>query len=92
MNIRKNMKREYKDDCIHLKACRRLCKMYDIKQRSCNENCSAYIGGNKERFLSHEYIDEVFRDYYDYEVYDMTIDNDFTGKTLNEIINDEYGD
>ena len=38
---------EFAEDCIHLKACRRLCKMIrkDYKLafcRRCNENCSAY--------------------------------------------------
>lgn len=37
----------YQEDCIHLKACRRLQKIcrtkYDIKVgRSCNKDCSAY--------------------------------------------------
>lgn len=30
------------DDCIHLKACRRLCKLKKIRNRGCNMNCSAY--------------------------------------------------
>lgn len=36
---------EYAEDCIHLKACRRLCKMHDIKTgRGCNtKTCTAYI-------------------------------------------------
>ncbi len=33
---------EFKDDCIHLKACRRLCKMHNLRNRGCNENCTAY--------------------------------------------------
>ena len=39
---------KYMEDCIHLKACRRLCviakESYDINpfSRGCNENCNAY--------------------------------------------------
>ena len=33
----------YADDCIHLKACRRICKYYKITKRGCTKNyCTAY--------------------------------------------------
>lgn len=39
--------REYQDDCMHLKACRRLCKIAkkELKKtlvRRCDETCTAY--------------------------------------------------
>lgn len=30
------------EDCMHLKACRRLCKIGKIHGRGCNEFCTAY--------------------------------------------------
>jgi hypothetical protein len=33
---------EYQENCIHLKACRRLCKIFNKRGRGCNENCTAY--------------------------------------------------
>ena len=32
----------YQENCKHLKACRRLAKMFNIKNRGCNECCTAY--------------------------------------------------
>lgn len=40
--------REYKDDCIHLKACRRLCKIGKITNRCCNDSCTAYEQEQKQ--------------------------------------------
>lgn len=37
------MKREFADDCIHLKACRRMCKYHGINNRGCTKSyCTAY--------------------------------------------------
>lgn len=33
---------DYAYDCVHLHACRRLCKRNGIKSRGCNMNCTAY--------------------------------------------------
>lgn len=34
---------KYMDDCVHLKACRRLVKYLNITvSRGCDENCTAY--------------------------------------------------
>lgn len=34
---------EYADDCIHLKACRRICKFHKINNRGCQKDyCTAY--------------------------------------------------
>ena len=33
----------YAEDCVHLHACRRLCKIAKVKSRGCNaETCTAY--------------------------------------------------
>lgn len=42
------MKTEFCQDCIHLKACRRMAKIYKSNgskfvARGCNEDCSAYL-------------------------------------------------
>lgn len=37
------MNRDYAEDCIHLKACRRLCKYHNINNRGCRKDyCTAY--------------------------------------------------
>lgn len=37
------MDKEYADDCIHLKACRRMCKYHNINNRGCRKDyCTAY--------------------------------------------------
>lgn len=45
------MKRVFADDCIHLKACRRMCKLDGWKKgysRGCSETCTAYRSANEE--------------------------------------------
>lgn len=46
---------EYMEDCIHLHACRRLCKMHKIKSRGCNDDCTAYQ--TEDDFIPPEPID-----------------------------------
>ena len=37
------MNNYYADDCIHLKACRRICKFHKINNRGCKPDyCTAY--------------------------------------------------
>lgn len=41
-------------DCLHLKSCRRLCKISESNNnkklvRGCNENCSAYVSEQEIR-------------------------------------------
>ena len=44
------MNRDYADDCIHLKACRRICKFHNINNRGCRADyCTAYE--SKDDFL-----------------------------------------
>ena len=54
------MKNEYPEDCIHLKACRRLCKIAKIASRGCNFNCSAYET-NEVRLYTREEVEKVMR-------------------------------
>lgn len=42
---------EYMEDCVHLKACRRLVKIFKTKEcRGCNENCTAYEPESEKRY------------------------------------------
>lgn len=41
-------------DCIHLRACRRLCKLFNIKNRGCNIDCSAYKYGAEEEHYTYD--------------------------------------
>lgn len=45
------MKSDYMEDCIHLKACRRMCKLRGWKKgysRGCDDMCSAYQSADEE--------------------------------------------
>ena len=76
----RKIKKQMYEDCIHLKACRRLCKLFKMKNgetfsRGCNKDtCSAYE--TKEGFAEdNEYttVEDVLYDvrqgYYDYYYY-----------------------
>ena len=55
-----NMTREYAEDCIHLKACRRMCKYHNINNRGCTKSyCTAYEP--KSDFIKVEDAIEVAR-------------------------------
>ena len=51
---------DYMDDCIHLKACRRLCKIGKINSRGCNSSCTAYET-NEVRLYTREEVERVMR-------------------------------
>lgn len=53
--MEKDNYREYMTECIHLKACRRLCKMKNIHNRGCNVNCSAFEIKEKKQELFDPY-------------------------------------
>lgn len=61
------IKKEMYEDCIHLKACRRLCKLFKMKNgetfsRGCNKDtCSAYE--TDENFSAHDGYTMVKRFY-----------------------------
>lgn len=48
------MRNEYMEDCIHLHACRRLCKIHKIKSRGCNIDCTAYEGESTNKIVDLE--------------------------------------
>ena len=100
---RKNF--DYMEDCIHLKACRRLQKLFRGKfyganvSRGCDKNCTAYISGDQE--ISYITIDKALNYARDgvssiqsgYDSYDVYASCDLYGTTLNEILADySYGD
>lgn len=90
---------ECMEDCIHLKACRRIQaigkKHRLLVPRYCTEECSAYVCGNNESYIT---IDEAvsyamqgadsIRSGYD--IYDVYGSCDLNGMTLGEIIESEY--
>ena len=63
------MRIEYQEDCIHLKACRRLSKRLRAKGitigRGCNESCTAYetleeaIKNSDEVYYTYAEVEEV---------------------------------
>ena len=91
---------DYMEDCIHLKACRRLQKLFRGKfyganvSRNCDEDCTAYVSGNQE--TSYITIDEALSYARNgissiqsgYDSYDVYASCDLYGKPLNEIIAD----
>ena len=56
----------YMKDCIHIKACRRLCKIANIKNRGCNDRCTAYVSGNIGWFKYTPYDWALMGDYGDF--------------------------
>ena len=83
------------EDCIHLKACRRVQaigrKHRLMVPRYCTEDCTAYLSGNTGSFLSQEEAAITARQQYDYygggyDPFDVFCGCDFPGKTLSEII------
>lgn len=71
----------YNDDCIHLHACRRLCAMYNINSRGCNDSCTAYVSKNDD-------TENKTDDFKTYEEYIMNDLNNFKNqvKEQSEII------
>ncbi|WP_337465024.1 hypothetical protein [Acidaminococcus timonensis] len=84
------------EDCIHLKACRRLKKLWHVKEpRGCNNNCSAYVSGNTGVIVTAEDavnyaragVPSIRSGYDPYDVY-CTIDLERDGQTLGELIDE----
>ena len=86
----------YMQDCIHLKACRRLQKIGRGKghsfSRDCDENCSAYISGDSEPFCTVDAACHVAWSQYDgsHDCRDVYAHCDFPTETLGEIIERLY--
>lgn len=76
---------EFAEKCIHLRACRRLCKIAKeyykpIANRGCSPDCSAYEPEDNERKYSYEEVKRVMhgacRDgAYGYDEYDLLIED-----------------
>lgn len=85
---------KYMEDCIHLRACRRISKILrnDGKtfSRNCTETCTAYVSGDDEQYVTVRDAVEFARDgapsilsgYSEYNVY---CTSDLNGKTLREL-------
>ena len=90
---------ECMEDCIHLKACRRIQaigkKHRLLVPRYCTEECTAYISGNSESYITvdeavsyaRQGADSIKNGYDSYDVYALC---DLNGMTLGEIIEAEY--
>lgn len=89
---------ECMEDCIHLKACRRVQKIGRSLRlrvpRYCDEDCSAYCSGKKGGYLTQEEACSVARNRYDggNDEFDVYCSWDFPSKTLAEIIEEAEGD
>ena len=85
---------EYGDDCIHLKACRRVVKvLHDRKGRGCTKNCSAYLSRDMGNFISVddavEYArDEASRIEGGYSPRDVYCSCDLHGMTIGDILDE----
>lgn len=84
---------EFMEDCIHLKACRRIQKIGKGNghsfARKCTEDCSAYVSGGNY-YLSASEACDIARAQYDgrSDAYDVYIPHDFRRRTLGEIIDE----
>lgn len=83
----------YMNDCIHLKACRRMSKriikIIGLKiSRGCNEECTAYQSGNVGLYCSVENAFHVAISGYDgpCDPFDVYTPSDFDCLTLSEVI------
>ena len=86
------------DDCIHLKACRRLQKIARHMRfqlpRYCTGECSAYLSGDDGSYISVSEAVDYARDGVSsiisgYDSYDVYCSGDLCGQTIREIINEK---
>ena len=83
---------DYMEDCIHLKACRRVQKIGKSKGhtfgRNCNAECSAYLSSNDGEYLTPYEACDIARRQYDgdRDTGDVYCPWDFPTKTLGEIL------
>lgn len=87
---------ECMDDCIHLKACRRIQaigRRYRLRvPRYCDEDCTAYISGDSEGYITVEEALTYARSGASsirsgYDEYDVYASVDIQGQTLKELVN-----
>lgn len=92
---------ECMEDCIHLKACRRIQaigRKYRLSvPRYCTEECSAYVCANSESYITVDEAINYARQGADgirsgYDSYDVYTSCDLNGMTLGEIIESKYDD
>ena len=87
------MKREYQEDCIHLKACRRLCKIHKINKRGCNENCHAYVSGEEpELIYLRPLLDTLHARSGRVNMDDFAVELMEEAMNLNDYINEKYNE
>lgn len=85
---------ECMEDCIHLKACRRVQRIGKSLRlnvpRYCTEDCSAYVSGTDNCFLTASEACDVARLQYDgrSDSYDVYCAHDFPTRTLKEIVDE----
>lgn len=92
---------ECMEDCIHLKACRRIQKIGKTHglfvPRYCTEDCSCYLSGETESgFISIEEAVDYAREgassiLSGYGTYDVYATIDLQGSTLSEILENKGG-
>ena len=89
---------DYKEDCIHLKACRRLQQIARRLRfqlpRYCTDECSAYVSGESDDcYITTSEALDYARSGADsilggYDSYDVYCSCDLTGQTIGEIIDE----
>lgn len=85
---------ECMEDCIHLKACRRIQaigrKHRLMVPRYCTEDCTAYVSGSNNYFLTADEAASVARRNYDGsgDSYDVYCSWDFPSRPLKDIIDE----
>lgn len=85
---------ERMEDCIHLKACRRLQAIARNRQviipRYCTESCTAYVSGKSGYYLTAEEACNTARIRYDgdRDSYDVYCPWDFQAMSLGEIVSE----
>lgn len=91
------MSYEYMNDCIHLKACRRLQAIAKKEKkeisRYCTSECSAYVSGNTENYIT---VDEAINYAREgassiesgYSGSDVYCSMDLGGQTIGEIVDE----
>lgn len=85
------MNHDWASDCIHLKACRRLSKIGNMRNRGCNDTCTAYTPNSCDSYVT---VDEAVRYARNgvqriqggYDAYDVYCSCDLCGRTLKELV------
>lgn len=87
---------EVMEDCIHLKACRRvqaIGRKHRLQvPRYCDSECTAYQNGGDDLYVTASDAFSVAVSQYDgrHDPYDVYATYDFGGMTIREILNTDY--